>query len=58
MSFVQDSKEMIFRGPFPELAIPEIPLTPFVFQNAKEHADKPALIDGPTGRTITYSELT
>jgi acyl-CoA synthetase (AMP-forming)/AMP-acid ligase II len=58
MSFVQDSKEMIFRGPFPELAIPEISLTSFVFQNAKEHADKPALIDGPTGRTITYSELT
>jgi acyl-CoA synthetase (AMP-forming)/AMP-acid ligase II len=48
---------MIFRGPFPEVAIPEVPITPFVFQNAKEHGDKPALIDGPTGRTITYAEL-
>jgi acyl-CoA synthetase (AMP-forming)/AMP-acid ligase II len=48
---------MIFRGPFPEVAIPEIPLTPFVFQNAKEYGDKAALIDGTTGRTITYSEL-
>lgn len=48
---------MIFRGPFPEVAIPEVPITPFVFQNAKEHGDKPALIDGPTGRAITYSEL-
>jgi acyl-CoA synthetase (AMP-forming)/AMP-acid ligase II len=49
---------MIFRGPFPEVVIPELPITPFVFQNAKERADKPALIDGPTGRVITYSELT
>ena len=49
---------MIFRGPFPEVAIPEISITPFVFQNAKERGDKPALIDGPTGRAITYSELT
>lgn len=48
---------MIFRGPFPNVDIPEIPLTPFVFQNASEWPDKPALIDGPTGRTITYSEL-
>jgi len=48
---------MIFRGPFPEVAIPEVPITPFVFQNAKERGDKPALIDGPTGRVITYSEL-
>lgn len=49
---------MIFRGPFPEVAIPEVPITPFVFQNAKDRGDKPALIDGPTGRAITYSELT
>ena len=49
---------MIFRSPLPEVVIPEIPITPFVFQNAKERGDKPALIDGPTGRTITYSELT
>jgi len=49
---------MIFRGPFPEVAIPEVPITPFVFQNAKERGDKPALIDGPTGRAITYSALT
>ena len=49
---------MIFRGPFPDVAIPEIPLTTFVFQNARGRANKPALIDGPSGRTITYAELT
>lgn len=48
---------MIFRGPFPEVAIPETALTPFVFQNAKGRGDKAALIDGPTGRIITYAQL-
>ena len=48
---------MIFRGPFPEVVIPEIPVTAFVLQRAKERGDKPALIDGPSGRTIKYSEL-
>jgi acyl-CoA synthetase (AMP-forming)/AMP-acid ligase II len=48
---------MIFRAPLPDVVIPDIPITPFVFQNAKERGDKPALIEGPTGRTITYSEL-
>jgi acyl-CoA synthetase (AMP-forming)/AMP-acid ligase II len=48
---------MIFRGPYPDVAIPDTPITPFIFQDAKERADKPALIDGPTGRVITYSQL-
>lgn len=48
---------MIFRGPFPEVDIPEIPLTRFVFQNADERADKAALIDGPSGRVVTFSQL-
>jgi acyl-CoA synthetase (AMP-forming)/AMP-acid ligase II len=48
---------MIFRGPFPQVSIPEIPLTEFVLAHADELGDKPALIDGPTGRIITYSEL-
>jgi acyl-CoA synthetase (AMP-forming)/AMP-acid ligase II len=48
---------MIFRGPFPEVTIPEVPLTQFVLQKAKDRGDKPALIEGLTGRTITYEEL-
>src|SRR4030081_1203298 len=48
---------MIFRGPYPDVAIPDTPITPFVFQHVKDRADKPALIDGPTGRIISYSEL-
>lgn len=48
---------MIFTGPFPQVSIPEMPFTQFVFGRAKELADKPALIEGPTGRVITYAEL-
>ena len=48
---------MIFKGPFPEVTIPELPLTQFVMKRAAELATKPALIEGPTGRVITYSEL-
>jgi acyl-CoA synthetase (AMP-forming)/AMP-acid ligase II len=49
--------KMIFRGPFPEITIPEVSLTDFVLQNARNLGDKPALIEGPTGRTITHGEL-
>lgn len=48
---------MIIKGPFPQVSIPELPLTEFVFARAAEMGDKPALIEGPTGRIITYSEL-
>ncbi len=36
---------------------PETDVTSFVLERASELGDKPALIDGPTGRTITYAEL-
>ncbi|HKR61649.1 MAG TPA: 4-coumarate--CoA ligase family protein [Pyrinomonadaceae bacterium] len=48
---------MIYRGPFPQVTIPELPLTQFVLARAAELADKPALIEGPTGRVITYAQL-
>ena len=48
---------MIFRGPYPDVTIPETPLTPFVLQRAEELGDKAALIEGPTGRVITYAQL-
>jgi acyl-CoA synthetase (AMP-forming)/AMP-acid ligase II len=48
---------MIFRGPFPQLTIPEIPITDFVLQKAERLGDKPALIDGPSGRAFSYSKL-
>jgi acyl-CoA synthetase (AMP-forming)/AMP-acid ligase II len=48
---------MIIKSPYPDVTIPETAFTPFVLQRAKELGDKPALIEGPTGRTITYSQL-
>ncbi len=47
----------IFRGPYPDVEIPDISLTRFVFERAGELGDKPAFVDGPTGRTLTYSGL-
>lgn len=48
---------MIFRSPYPEVAIPDTALTPFILHRAAELGAKPALIDGPSGRTITYGQL-
>src|SRR5438477_2638194 len=48
---------MIFRGPYPDVAIPEVSLTDFIFQTMGEFKDKPALIDGPSGRALTYGQF-
>ncbi|MGH9966841.1 MAG: 4-coumarate--CoA ligase family protein [Pyrinomonadaceae bacterium] len=48
---------MIFRGPYPEVTIPDVPLPQLVMRRARELPNKPALIEGPTGRIITYSQL-
>ena len=42
-------------APAPE--IPDVDLASFVLERADELGDKPALIDGPSGRTITYAQL-
>ncbi len=42
-------------APAPE--IPDQDLASFTLARTEELGDKPALIDGPTGRTITYAEL-
>jgi acyl-CoA synthetase (AMP-forming)/AMP-acid ligase II len=47
----------IHTSPLPDVEIPDTALTPFVLRRAAELADKPALIDGPTGRTLTYGQL-
>ena len=47
----------VFTSPLPPVDIPEQALTPFTLANAPQLGDKPALIDGPTGRTLTYAQL-
>ena len=48
---------MITRSTSPDVAIPDVTITDFVLRQASRLADKPALIDGPTGRTLTYGQL-
>ena len=44
-------------SPFPAVEIPTEPVTPFVLTRADTLGDHPAIIDGPTGRSYTYSQL-
>src|SRR3989442_13736412 len=49
---------MIFRSPHPDVAVPDIALHRLVLERAAERGTKPALIDGPSGRILTYAALT
>jgi acyl-CoA synthetase (AMP-forming)/AMP-acid ligase II len=46
-----------FRSPWPDAELPVIPLVPFVLRRADDLATKAAIVDGSTGRTITYGDL-
>ena len=48
---------MIYRSPYPDADIPNVPLQDFLFEHAAKYTDKAALIDGPTGRAVTYGQL-
>jgi len=48
---------MIYHSPYPDLEIPQLPLTQVAMRHAERLAEKPALIDATTGRTMTYGEL-
>lgn len=48
---------MIFRSPFPDVEIPDVSLTEFVLSGAAARAERPALIDGVSGRVLTYAQL-
>lgn len=47
----------IHNSPLPDVEIPDVPLTEYILERAVALGDKPALIDGPSGRTITYAQL-
>ncbi len=47
----------VFNSPLPTVEIPSTAITPYVFANVADVADKPAMIDGPTGRSYSYSQL-
>jgi acyl-CoA synthetase (AMP-forming)/AMP-acid ligase II len=48
---------MIFRSPYADVHIPDVPFHRFVLDRAEKLKAMPALIDAETGRTLTYGEL-
>src|SRR6185369_14306830 len=48
---------MIIKGPYQDVSVPKIALTPFVLHRVSDLGDKPAVVDGPTGRTLTFAQL-
>ena len=48
---------IIHHSPLPDVEIPEVAITEFVLRRAKEIPDRLALIDGPTGRSYTFAQL-
>ena len=48
---------MIHRSPLPDIEIPDLPLTSYVLAAAATQADKQALIDGASGRALSYAGL-
>lgn len=48
---------MSIDNPLPPSTVPEIPLAQFVLQHALQLGAKAALIDGASGRTLSYAQL-
>jgi acyl-CoA synthetase (AMP-forming)/AMP-acid ligase II len=48
---------MIVHGAWPDVTIPEVPITQYVLRHAERLRDKPAMVDGVSGRTLTYGQL-
>ena len=47
----------IVLSPHPDVTVPDVALHEFVLEGAMGRADQAALIDGPSGRTLTYGQL-
>ena len=48
---------MVIHSSYPDVSVPEQSLASFVLAGASARGDKPAIVDGLTGRTLTYREL-
>jgi acyl-CoA synthetase (AMP-forming)/AMP-acid ligase II len=48
---------MIIRSTNPDVTIPEVSVTEYILRHAERWGDKAALIDGPSGRSLTYRQL-
>ena len=48
---------MIFKSPHPDVTVPNVSVNEFVLRHCERLADKPAIIEAASGRTITYAGL-
>ena len=48
---------MIIQSPYDNVELAPVPLHHFVLAGAAGHGDRAALVDGPTGRVVSYGEL-
>jgi acyl-CoA synthetase (AMP-forming)/AMP-acid ligase II len=49
---------MPIRSPYPDVEIPEVSLYDFLFGDLADRADAPAFVDGGSGTSISFAELT
>ena len=47
----------VVHSPHPDVAVPDLSLHEFVLADATRRGDQVALVDGPSGRSLTYSQL-
>jgi acyl-CoA synthetase (AMP-forming)/AMP-acid ligase II len=48
---------IIHSSPFPDVEIPDVPLTEYVLRRVADVPDRVALVDGPSGRSFTFAGL-
>ncbi|GIV09755.1 MAG: AMP-dependent synthetase [Fimbriimonadales bacterium] len=48
---------MVFKSPYPSAEIPNLSVPQMVYQHALQYGDKPAIIDGLSGRALSYAQL-
>ena len=48
---------MVFRSRFPQSSVPDQELSAFVLAGAREHPDRPAVIEATSGRRLGYGDL-
>lgn len=44
---------MSFRSPFPDVELPEVSIPELLFADIAERADRPVMVDGTSGQSIT-----
>lgn len=48
---------MISRSPYPDVVIPRVSLAELIVDRAREQGERTALVDGVSGRQVTYAQL-